>query len=417
MSVDGVLVLLAVLVLGNYWASRSVLYPPFLFCSMWLLDLSLYRMDLVETDPVHSTTLAIIALGSVLFSFGGIVAMLCPENLIAARLVLTRFPARNKIVKPLVLLFLFCGLPLLLRTMLQMAAHGVGNTIFQRARTGGVTPEGTEGTSPLLAYFVLWPYYAAPLFLIERLDKSFWAMTGIAFVAGLLSTGRLPVLMLASALTGAYLMITKRHTFWDAIKFARIPIALFFSLYLGLVFLNKDTSIYEGGVVGIVVFFLVSYIIGPTAAFDYFMEHRQDFANLPHHTFKFFLNIAAKLHVGQYQGGGGFADFVLVPYPINVFTVYQDYISDFGLYGGLIAMMFIGLFHTLLYRKARTGSELGIFFFAITLFAVFMAPFSDEYASFGSYIDALLFAGIYIVLRSIPMRVLPRLGSGYGVSG
>src|SRR5271154_6848300 len=153
MSVDGVLVLLAVLVLGNYWASRSVLYPPFLFCSMWLLDLSLYRMDLVETDPVHSTTLAIIALGSVLFSFGGIVAMLCPENLIAARLVLTRFPARNKIVKPLVLLFLFCGLPLLLRTMLQMAAHGVGNTIFQRARTGGVTPEGTEGTSPLLAYF------------------------------------------------------------------------------------------------------------------------------------------------------------------------------------------------------------------------------------------------------------------------
>jgi len=161
----------------------------------------------------------------------------------------------------------------------------------------------------------------------------------------------------------------------------------------------------------------VSYIIGPTAAFDYFMEHRQDFANLPHHTFKFFLNIAAKLHVGQYQGGGGFADFVLVPYPINVFTVYQDYISDFGLYGGLIAMMFIGLFHTLLYRKARTGSELGIFFFAITLFAVFMAPFSDEYASFGSYIDALLFAGIYIVLRSIPMRVLPRLGSGYGVSG
>jgi oligosaccharide repeat unit polymerase len=415
MSVDSVLVLLAVLVLGNYWINRSVLYPPFLFCAMWLLDLSLYRMDLIETDPVHPNTLAIIGLGSVLFALGGILAMLCPQNLIAARLVISRFPARNKIVKPLVILFLACGLPLLLRTLLQMAAHGVGNTIFQRARTGGVTAEGTAGTSPLLAYFVLWPFYAAPLFLIEKLDKSFWAMTAIAFFAGLLSTGRLPVLMLASALTGCYLMIKNRHSFWDAIKFARIPIALFFALYLGLVFLNKDTSIYEGGVVGIVVFFLVSYIVGPTAAFDYFIEHRQDYS-LPHHTFKFFLNIAAKLHIGQYQGQSGFADFVMVPYPINVYTVYQDYISDFGMYGGMLAILLIGLLHTLVYRKARTGSELGIFLYAITLFAVFMAPFSDEYAAFGSYIDALLFAGIYIVLRSIPMRVLPRLDTGYGVS-
>jgi hypothetical protein len=76
----------------------------------------------------------------------------------------------------------------------------------------------------------------------------------------------------------------------------------------------------------------------------------------------------------------------------------------------------IGLFQTLLYRKARTGSELGIYFFAITLFAVFMSIFSDEYAAFGSYIDSLSFAAIYIVLRSIPMRVLPRLESGYSVN-
>jgi hypothetical protein len=40
--VDAVLALLVVLVLGNYWLGRSVLYPPFLFCGMWILDLSLY---------------------------------------------------------------------------------------------------------------------------------------------------------------------------------------------------------------------------------------------------------------------------------------------------------------------------------------------------------------------------------------
>jgi oligosaccharide repeat unit polymerase len=416
-SVDAVLVLLAVLVLGNYWLSRSVLYPPFLFCSMWLLDVSLYRMNLIETDPLHTNTLGFLALGGVLFSSGGLLAMLVPKDLIATRLVLTRFPARNKVVKYLVILFLFCGLPLLLRNMLGMAAQGTGSTIFQRARTGGVDAANSAtaaGGFSLAAYFILWPYYAASLFLIERRDKCFWLMTAIAFLAGLLSTGRLPVLMLMSSLTGAYLITSNRQTFLAALKFVRIPIILFFCLYFGLTFLNKDTSVYEGGIAGILLFFLVSYIVGPTAALDYFMQHTREYAAAPHHTFKFFLGIAARLHLYQAPLQGGFPDFIMVPYPTNVYTVYRDYILDFGLYGALIAVVLMGLFQTLVYRKARTGSELGIYFFSITLFAAFMAPFSDEYSAFGSYIDALLFAAIYIILRSIPMRVLPRLSSGYG---
>src|SRR3984885_6399487 len=104
----------------------------------------------------------------------------------------------------------------------------------------------------------------------------------------------------------------------------------------------------------------------------------------------------------------------MVPFPTNVFTVYRYYIGDFGIYGALLVITLIGLLQTMLYRKARTGSELGIYFFSITLFALFMSIFSDEYAAFGSFIDALLFAGIYIILRSIPLRVLPQLASGYG---
>jgi hypothetical protein len=46
-----------------------------------------------------------------------------------------------------------------------------------------------------------------------------------------------------------------------------------------------------------------------------------------------------------------------------------------------------------------------------------MVIFSDQYAAFGAYIDSLLFAGIYIVLRSLPLRILPRLEAGYGFRG
>jgi oligosaccharide repeat unit polymerase len=416
MTLDAVLVLMALLVFGNYWVSRSVLYPPFLFSGMWLLVLSMDRLNLMETDPLHSNTLTILAAGSVLFTAGGILAMLCPGNLVSTRLVLTRFPARNKVVKFLVIAILFCGLPLLLRSLLAMASQGVGTTVFARARTGGVSgAEDAAGGFSILAYFILWPFYAATLFLIERRDKSFWLMTFIAFMAGILSTGRLPVLMLISALTCVYLLTTNRHNFRAALRFARLPILLFLGLYFGLIFLIKDTSVYEGGLGTILLFFLVSYIVGPTAAFDYFLQHTQDYSG-PNHTFKFFLGIAAKLHLIQYQALTGYGSFVYVPYPINVYTFYQAYMVDFGIFGALIAVTIIGFLQTLLYRKARTGSELGIYLFAISLFALFMAPFSDEYSAFGSYIDALLFASIYIVLRSIPLRVLPKLRSGYAYS-
>jgi oligosaccharide repeat unit polymerase len=414
MNVEAALALLVLLVLGNYWLSRSVLYPPFLFCGMWLLVLSMYRMNLIETYPIHSNTLLILAMGSVLFTAGGILAMLCPSELIRTRFILTRFPARNKITKPLLIVFLFCGLPLLLRALLTMAASGVGNTIFQRARTGGVDFGASSG-SPLLVYFILWSLYAAPLFLVERRDKSFWFMTFIAFTAGILSTGRLPMLMLISALTCVHLLKTDRVALWPALKFARIPILLFLCLYLGLIFLLKDTSIFEGGIGTIILYFLVSYIVGPTAALDYFVQNPQEFS-APNHTFKFFMGIASKLHIVNYQPVTGYGVFLEVPYPVNVYTMYRDYIVDFGLYGGLTAVLIIGFCQTLLYRKARTGSEMGIFLFSITFYAIFMSPFSDEYSAFGSYIDALLLASIYIVARSLRLRALPEVRSGYGVA-
>ena len=58
---DLTLVFFLLLVVLNYRAHRSVLYPPFIFCAMWLLDLTIYRLGLIEINPVHGNTLAIVA--------------------------------------------------------------------------------------------------------------------------------------------------------------------------------------------------------------------------------------------------------------------------------------------------------------------------------------------------------------------
>jgi oligosaccharide repeat unit polymerase len=412
MSVDTGILLLSALVLGNYSLHRSILYPPLSFSAVWLLVLGLYRLDLTPVDTLHAQTIGVIAYGALLFSFGGLLALLAPLNLLKMQFILTRFPPRNKIVKPAVTFFLLCGLPILLMNLISMAAGGVGNTIFQRARTGGTA--GGMGSSPLGTYLILWSLYAAPLFLVEARDKYFWIMTAIAFVASILSTGRLPILMLITSLTCVHLMQENRYRFWDAIKFARIPIIIFIVLYFSLIFVTKDTSVFEDtGIGGILLLFLVGYIVGPTAALDYYLIHPSAYPEGSNQTFKFFISIASKLHVVVYQPTPG-SDFITVPFPTNVYTSYRVFIGDWGIYGAVIAMGIIGLFQTLVYRKARIGSKLAMYFFAITFYATFVCIFSDEYAAFGAYIDSLLFASIYIVLRSLPLRIMPKLRKGYG---
>jgi oligosaccharide repeat unit polymerase len=142
------------------------------------------------------------------------------------------------------------------------------------------------------------------------------------------------------------------------------------------------------------------------------LQHIQDYAGQPNHTFKFFLGIASALHLTAYETPAVYDNFVLVPYPANVYTVYKFYYLDFGLYGMLLAITVIGLLQTLLYRKARAGSTLSIYLFAISIFSLIMVIFDDNYSALGSYIDAILFGMIYIFLRSIPMRVMPRTSHG-----
>jgi oligosaccharide repeat unit polymerase len=108
-------------------------------------------------------------------------------------------------------------------------------------------------------------------------------------------------------------------------------------------------------------------------------------------------------------------DFVGVPYPVNVYTMYKDYVIDFGIPWALVTVGIIGFLHTLLYRKALTGSLLGKFLFALSMFPVFMAIFTDQYSSLGNYTNALLFGAIYIVLQSLAIRFLPSVSGGYGV--
>lgn len=407
--------LISCLMLGNYGVSRSVLYPPFLFSAMWLLVLWIYQAGFIEINPLHRETMLLLGLGTISFSAGGELARLVPSQFFSLRLKIGDSlgkPRPIHLTKVLIVAASFVGMLLIAHSTISRGMQGSTGSFLANSRMAGVDAEnsGPVGFS-VLTYVSVWSICSATLFLIERRDWLFWLMASIAFLSAILTTGRGPILELFSMLTTVQLLKTKRLKFVSALRFARVPILIFLTLYIVLIFTNKDTSDMGGGVAGIAIYFVVSYLIGPTAAMDYVIQHSGDYAREPHHTFKFPLQIGAALHLWSYTPPPFLDAFVQVPFPTNVYTGYKFYFTDFGFVGCIIAVGIIGFLQTLLYRKALTGSALGVYLYSFTVFPLVMFIFDDIYSATGEILNATLFGCLFMFFRSVrlvPAMNLPR---------
>jgi oligosaccharide repeat unit polymerase len=407
-GLDILICTLTIIALANYRLRRSVLYPPFLFCGMWLLDAVVYRLHLLDINPIHAITLSVVAAGAILFSLGGLCGFLVPETMIATRLTLIGKPKITGIwIRCLVVLFQAVCVCFAIHAMIAMAAEagGTGGLFFAVARETVIENinEGRESI-PWYSYAATWTIFAATLFQCERRDRVSWIAAAIAFVSCVISGGRGGFLFLFSSLICVYLVLTKRERFAVALRFARWPIVGFFLLFAGLLFVDKNIST-TTNVLTFAGKSVVSYIVGPVAALDQVLLHPFDYAGAPNHTFRLFLRISSWLGLCSYTPAPGLDRFVFIPFGTNVYTAYKFFVTDYGMWFSVAIMGIIGFLHTLLFRKAHSGSVLGLYLFALTIYPVLMVIFDDQYSQFGLYLDALVFATAYLTIKSIPWRI------------
>jgi oligosaccharide repeat unit polymerase len=415
-SLDCALLFFLLLVGLNYRVQRSALYPPFLFCAMWLLVLSVLRSGLIEVDLVNGNTLEIVAAGAASFSLGGFLAVLVPGALLRIHLF-SPTPARHpSFLRNMVMLVLLCGLPVLIYQIYQLSeSQGGGVNIFAQARLAQLEAarNGETGQSFVLDYFTMIATYVSLLFATERRDKQFWIVTAVAFCGCIFSTGRTNLLMLISGLCTVRLLQTKRESFLGALLFLRWPITLFLALYVGLIFTNKQVDGAPGGFTGVATYFVLSYIVGPLAAFDRVVQHPADFALSTSHTFEFPMKVASALNLTSYTAPPLLDKFVFVPFPTNVYTIYKFYFLELGTIGTVTLLLFIGFLHSLLYLKAKRGGRLSTYLFAFSMYFLLMVIFDDSYYQIGVYLRALAFGLVYLAAGSIPFRLLPALKANH----
>jgi oligosaccharide repeat unit polymerase len=420
MSLDWLIIVLAALTTANYWFRRSVLYPPFLFCGMWLLDVVMHRLQLVDVDQLHPVTIEVVFAGAAMFSIGGLFAFFVSARLVNTRLTVFGRPKREvKWLQYLMLGLLSAGLVVGIRSAIVLAGGIAGGSgaFFAIARQAMVE-KANEGLDSfqLSNYIGTWTIFVAALFLSDRMDRLAWTATGVAFAACLVSGGRTGLLLLFGAVTCIVLIKSNRERFLDSVRFARWVIAVFVLLFGGMVFINKNIDTGSGTIIGVAGQFVVDYIVGGVTALDRVLLHMGDYRGSSNHTFEFFLRIASTLKIISYSPPPTIDEWINVPFPTNVYTYYRYIVTDFGIPIALVLTGFIGFLHSLLFRKAHTGSLIGLFLFSLSMYSVLMVIFGDAYWRFGNYFSAFAFAAFYSMARSVPARLFsPRqeVGSAY----
>lgn len=337
-------------------------------------------------------------------------AFFMSSSLIVRRLSLTgRHSSRGggggyKWFKYLLIGALFLIVSFQARDLFQSAAQGsvLAGSFMARARSAQVNATDQSGIArPILMYFVECVTYTSILFLTDERDRLFWLTFTIAFVSCVVGAGRIAFLLLFSGVTCVYLIKDKRENFMPAFRFARWPFFAFLFIFFILMFTAKDTSGIKSSAAMFAEHSLIQYIIGPTAALDYVLQHPSEYVGAPNHTFKLFLGVASSVGLINYAPPPAFDSFLFVPFPTNVYTVYKYYITDFGVVAALAISTIMGFGHAFLYRKAHAVGGIWLYMFAVTMGTVITVIFDDGYSNFGVFSTALLFGLLFFSLKRI----------------
>jgi len=281
------------------------------------------------------------------------------------------------------------GLVLYVNRAAMIASTGPSTNPYVNLRYAlSITWEETGGDLGFVSYFVPVAYVLAGILVLARngfdRPQAGRLFVGVAvfmgIIFGVLSSGRSVLLPLIIIVLMIPTILRVRSPAKTARSLGMLVIGLFVVVGLALGKGGDFASTIQDNWVGMRQSFVL-YSVGAIPSFDTFVHNRAPDFELGVNSFRTVLAVlrAAGFGTPLVPLVQPYAD---IPMPMNVYTVYQPYIKDFGL-GGTASLFFLGLAHGFLYKKATVRNPHGVYVlvFALSLFPLVMQIFQDMYLS------------------------------------
>ncbi len=407
----------------NFWLGsqstnkKGFGYPPFLFCVLWLFMILLHwyfrHTYLPELYPLTERVLLIFTLGGLTASMaGGLQHFVFYKFKIGDVFFKSNYSNENPVNKKndallkfrLVLTILSClFLPLYVFKILNLGKDGISDNLFVNIRYSMVVDEvdvGIVGYTQTFALFVFSVQFLSMLLFGGRINKWLFAINLLIIITyTFFSTGRGYYLFVFAVLFGIQAAIGRISRKMIVIALSCfILIFILVGTLLNKVNINADS---DENFVTASMFAIGIYSVVPLNAFDYEVNQNGIFKDHGMNTLRFFYAVAEKtgLYDADETSKKLVQQFVFVPYPCNVYTMYSPYYRDFGITIAFVFIFILFYLHSWLYYKAGQKKNWAILGYSFLVFPLVFSFFQDQYFSlFSTWIQVSLFVFIYTLV-------------------
>lgn len=392
------LAFLLLLIVFNVKVGGSIIiYPPLVFTTVWFAVLGFYATGIIYMFPLHAITYLCVALGCLAFSLGGAASFLLPDWMIRPRFVewsRSRPGSGRKFLTAMLLLLFPVYLFLLYRSGTSAGSFSLASV--KAAQLASLAGEESEQTS-FISLYPQFAFWTGLIVFLERRDRLGFLCAGVAFVSAALSAGRTIVLQLIIGLVCIYLVRSGKASIRAGYRLLLTAGAIFIGLASALVFATKNMAEVNNDAARALQFYVFGYVVSGLGPLDYVLNHPVDYLHAPHRTFKFVLQVGKALGLGSVPPPA-LDDYLWIPFPTNVYTIFKAYLTDFGFYGMLVAIFLLAFLQTAAFRRAMQGAYLSLLLTSLVMYATVLAFFDDLYIQIKNFGLPLLLAFVYFAV-------------------
>jgi oligosaccharide repeat unit polymerase len=400
---------LVVLTVFNYAVSRSVIYPPLLFCVVWAVQMLGLRITGDYFFPMEDTTLWVFFVGALAFTIGGVLALLLKLGPPKDEPDVQTLRYIDVILKISFLIGLLL-LPLYWNYLRGLVGGGDVANFWKELRMAVLEHAETDArdVNPILASI---PFFS----LLATISLYEFCRTGLGWLrasCGILisliyhlgSTARSEVLILIVSLFAAvWFRSPKKALRWGSVAMCGFFVLFFFNqLKVEKAGSNANESVannlpqFARG--------LAIYSLGSAVAFDGTVRN----PGLIPNTFPItgYFTRALNKFGFQLEDPVPFLQNIAVntTFSINAYTIYFSYYTDYGMFGTALFMASFGFLTTFVFRKASRNDPVHVLLFGLAMYCTLTSFFADFFVlEMGFWFKA--FAVGVIFYRIIPVIV------------